>query len=140
MPITVNMSGVSSGFDPLDIGSYPIRVDDATEEVGKTSGQPYIKLVLEVTEDPNIGRKLFLNLSLQPNALWKLHQTLEAFGWSKEDMDTEEFELDEQDLLDCEAIAVVTQYEYNNTVRSRVERLLPLRESEALGDGIDIDF
>lgn len=78
--ISVDFSGTQEGsFKKVPDGEYLVKVADVTQEEGQNSGQPYLKWVFEIIENPKLnGAKLWHNTSLQPQALFNLRSTLEA--------------------------------------------------------------
>jgi len=86
-----NMDDVQDGFTPMPEGIYRMQISEITMQTSKNNKQ-YIKVkqsVLQPTE--HIGRIGFANISLEPNALWKLKQFCKAVGitWDKEGVDVE---------------------------------------------------
>lgn len=91
----------SSSREPIDPGTYAATISNLTEKVGSSSGKPYLALELTVQDDDFDGRKVFDNVSLQENALWKLKELAEAAGVEIDD------EFDTEDFLGCELSIVV---------------------------------
>src|SRR5437588_13003186 len=105
----VNLAGVETGNDPVPAGRYLVKVTDCSEEEAgdkaKHPGSAYIKweltiqspeemtgvIDLDTKESKTVksqGRKLFVNTSLLPNALFAFKGILESSGhYSKEDLD-----------------------------------------------------
>lgn len=124
MPLHVDMTGVKESLAALPPGNYPARVDNVEVGEARTSGQPVLNIHYTVTGGPHAGRKVFQTISLQQTALWKLYQTLEAFGYSEADL-SGELELDEQELINMECTLVMVQRPWKDEMRHRVARVLP---------------
>jgi hypothetical protein len=138
MGIRVNLTDVGTGFDPIPSGKYKAKVSDGSVEVSgetaKNPGAQYIKWELTVTEGEFEGRKLFLNTSLLPQALFGLKGLLAATGsWNEEELNGDlDFEI--ADVLGEELGIVVTQKEYQGDTVNNVKRCLPLSKlAEASG-------
>lgn len=84
----------SSSREPIDAGTYDAVISNITEKTGASSGKPYLSLELTVADSDEDfgGRKVFDNVSLAENALWKLKQLTDATGIEIDDeFDTEDF-------------------------------------------------
>lgn len=84
----------SSSREPIDAGTYDAVISNITEKTGASSGKPYLSLELTVADSDEDfgGRKVFDNVSLSENALWKLKQLTDATGIDIDDeFDTEDF-------------------------------------------------
>lgn len=127
MPINLDMTGVKTTFEPLPPGNYHVVVDEVEETVAKT-GNPMLKITLSVLGKENEGRKLFMNCVLVPQSLWVLKQTLLALGWPEDELEAE-ITLEPADLLDLEAIAVVSQHTFQGKVQNSVEQLVSLDDA-----------
>ena len=105
MSLKVNFAGVpdQKKFEPVPAGVYTLLLDNFTEgEVGQgeNEGQPMFKLTWEVqSEETDLqGRKVFDNLVIVKNSLWRLKAMLKAFGYDiddSEDAEDIDFEFDE---------------------------------------------
>lgn len=111
-----------SGFETIPPGTYTCSVFDASVLESKSSGAPYIAWTLIILEGDYSGRKLFYNTSLQPQALWKLREVLQALGM--EVGDSIELELDE--LLGTHLVAETGLREWNGKEREEVQNVLPI--------------
>lgn len=80
--LTVDFTGVETGGGGrlLPEGEYQLTVKEVTDEVGESSGAPYLKWVFAVANGEYKGAKVYDNTSLQPQALWKVRGLLEAGG------------------------------------------------------------
>lgn len=77
----------STSFDPIPDGPYQVQLRDV--EVKQGAEYPYWLWSFEVAEGEHLGRRVWLNTSTSPKALWKLHEAMVAFG-VKDDTDTED--------------------------------------------------
>lgn len=76
-------------FDAIPEDTYTVRLVDVEQKIGKDSGKPYWNWKFEVTEGDCKGRNIFMITSLSENALFKLKEVFDAFGFST-DSDTDE--------------------------------------------------
>lgn len=122
--IGVDLGGVSTGFEPLPIGNYPSVVDEVTHfPHSKKSGKPYIHFVFKVTDPQTAaGRKLFMNCSLQPDALWKLAQALDALGVTVPDG---HLELDLDSLVGLSCVVSVGVGSYGGKPKNEIVDVMP---------------
>lgn len=108
MPVTIDFTGVSSGFEALETGAYPAKI--AKWEVGSSqqSKQPVLSFEYDLTEPA--GRKHWETYSLQAKALWRLKGDLVNLGLDFPDgpFELEEW-LREQDLIGKEVMLDMTK-------------------------------
>lgn len=122
----LDLTGAKLSFEALPIGAYDAHVVEVKHGPSAATGEPNLAWTFEVDEEPYEGRKLFLNTSLQSQAIWKLGQTLMAFGWSEEEITAKGgFDLEVADLVDLPCRLVVSQQMYQGQMRNRVQRVLP---------------
>lgn len=77
--VSVDFTGVEAGGGrAIPDGEYIAEVDEVTLETSSESGAQYLKWVFKVPEGKYKGVKIWDNTSLQPQALWRLRQLLEA--------------------------------------------------------------
>ena len=117
----VDFTGVQTGFTPVPAGQYPVIF--AKGEIKDSKSTPGAKVVnaeLTITDEGGeeaSGRKLFLNWSLQPKALFRIKGDAVAFGVDPDDL---EGEVDIDELLEVlkgrEAIAdvIIEKYTAND--------------------------
>ncbi len=122
MGIKVNFAGVSSGFDPLPRGEYPVRVASVeTKETGENSkkpGEDYWNVSFDIVGGEYEGRKLFTNFMLPPAYdPFMLKGFLKATGNYTDDELESELDIDEDDLIGLEALAVVEVKNDQNNVK-----------------------
>lgn len=116
-----NLSDVETGFKALPADSYRVRIAAVEQKTSQTSGQPYLKFQLEVSDGEYQGRKLFANASLQSHALFTLKAILEACGagWEEDGIDTE-------DILGREMLVEVNISDYNGKETNEVTKFAAL--------------
>jgi len=121
--LKLDFTGVSTDFEPLPVGNYQAVVAEA-EYIARSekSGNPYLKFVFEIHEEGYAGRKLFLNTSLQPAALWKLGKVLHALGI---EVPQSEFTLDLSVLAGMPCTLAVAAREYQGKMRNDVTEVMP---------------
>lgn len=117
--IQVDFTGVEAGTGGrlLPERQYNFEVEDVSEEEGESSGEPYLKMTLAVTEGDYEGTKAWDNMSLQPQALWKLRGFLEAAGCPTEDG---KMNIDPDDLIGLVVEADVVHEEYKGKKKHRI--------------------
>lgn len=120
--LTLDFTGVSTEFEPLPVGIYKAVVAEL-EYVASSekSGQPYLKFVFEVKEEGYTGRKLFMNASLVPSALWKLGKVLNALGV---EVPKEEFNLELAALVGLPCTLSVASREFQGKMRNDVTEVM----------------
>jgi len=122
MQINVDLTNVETGnndgdFETLPEGNYKVIVDTIEHMTEKN----YLKWTLNVNGGGYDGRKLWLNTSLKPQALWKLKEVL---GRIAPEMDLDgQLNLDTDELIGLPAIAEVEHEEYQGDTKERVEEL-----------------
>jgi Protein of unknown function (DUF669) len=105
MSLKVNFAGVpdQTKFEPVPAGIYTLLLDnvvDSEVSQGDNAGEPMFKLTWEIqSEDEDLqGKKVFDNLVLVQNSLWRLKAMMKAFGFEIDDSegaDDIEFEFEE---------------------------------------------
>lgn len=125
MTIKIDFSGIKS-LELLPVGIYKVMVTDAKENEGKT--YPYITWEFTIIDGAYEGRKLWMNTSLSPKALFKLKEMLIALGVQAAILQSE-FAFEPQDLIDRTATAVVSTEPRADTgeLRNVVKKLQALQ-------------
>jgi hypothetical protein len=140
MGIRVDFTGVSTGFEAIPAGKYHVKVTNGEmKESGPSSKNPgaqYVAWELTVQSGDFTGRKLFLNTSLLPKALFGLKGLLAAVGHiDKEDQGEIDFEIEDVVGSDCVARVGVRKYEGED--RNDVKGVEPWDESFSGDSGSD---
>ena len=130
---TIDFTGVSSGFEIIPEGIYPVSVFKVESKMSQNN-KPYLNFTLKIQGGDFDGRNMFFTSSLQPQCLWSLKATLINLGYSKEDL-AGAFNLDTEDLLGREAQAVVVHEEYKGEMRDHVDKLIAPEGGASGGTG-----
>lgn len=132
--MVVDFTGVSSGFEKIEPGTYLARVEKIEQKMSQ-AGKPYLNWTLQLMGGDVDGRKTFFMTSLAPNALWKLKDCLiKAFGYTKDDL-SGQFELDIEELIGQECAVVIGEEEYQGEMR---DRCLDILDASAADDGPEL--
>jgi hypothetical protein len=114
--ITVDMEGVEAGGQIVDDGTYPAVIHEV-EEKESSSGNPMLVVKWKITGKKSKGALLWDNVSLTPQALWRLKGLLESLG---EDVPDSSLDLDLDDLIGKEAQIAVENETFEGKQRPRV--------------------
>ncbi len=121
--ISVDFDGVESGGGmPVPDGNYTAQIVKIEQKEGESSGEPYLSCQWKISEGKLEGRKIFDNISLQPQSLWRFRTILENIGYETEDG---EMEIDPADLLEEDCGIEVVNEEYDGKDRPRITGFLP---------------
>ena len=127
----VDFTGVSSGFEKIEPGTYLARVEKIEQRMSQAN-KPYLNWTFNIVGGQYDGRKAFYMTSLAPNALWKLKDMLvNAFGLDREDLKGS-FDFDETEFIGEEVALIVGEEEYQGEMRDRV---LDVKHSSVADDG-----
>ena len=125
--IKVDFSEVESQDFSLPNGPYILAVTSVEKKRSEASGNDYLGWEYKVAEGKHKGKKVWDNTSLQPQALWRLRNLLEAMGMEIEDG---EMDIDLDDLAG-ELIGVEIENEkYNGKNKARIINFLAVSELE----------
>lgn len=133
--IKVDFTGVDVGGRVVPPGEYVAAVENVKHETSSKSNKPFLGWELKIVEGDSKGAKLFHNTSLQPQALWKLRQMLEALG-----VETEEgaMSLNLTEYVGLQLGVEVDNEEYDGKTRTRVVDVFSLDDpDEDEDDGKD---
>lgn len=121
-----------SGFELIDKGTYSGVVFKIEMKAAKDTGNPYLAFTIKLVDEKYPDRQVFTNMSLQPNALWKLKQTLKAIA---PEIDvTSLAEIDTDDLLGRECVVVIDHSVYNGETRVNVKNVLAPKTDSGMSD------
>ena len=127
----VDFTGVSSGFEKIEPGTYLARVEKIEQRMSQAN-KPYLNWTFNIVGGQYDGRKAFYMTSLAPNALWKLKDMLvNACGLDREDLKGS-FDFDETEFIGEEVALIVGEEEYQGEMRDRV---LDVKHSSVADDG-----
>jgi hypothetical protein len=121
--LRIDFSNVESGVKCPD-GQFKAEVKEVTQETSDNSGSDYLKVKLETEE----GKTLYTNLSLQPQALWKMRDFLEAAG---QEIPKKAMDLDLDDLVGLELGVIVENETYQGKRRPNVVGFLEADEVDS---------
>lgn len=90
------------GFEPLPTGKYHCVITDMLEtetKGGKAPGTPMVKCEFTVQSGKYENRKLWDNLVLSDEALWKTKALLYAIGFTEDEVKAEDFEFEPEEYI-----------------------------------------
>lgn len=122
-------------FETLPQGEYTCFLFDVNVKPTSKGDQMYV-LVLKVAEGEYKGRQLFCNLPVLPQTMWKIKETLEAFG---AEIPKKAVQVDFDDYLGKKCVAVVDHREWNGKMKEDVQNLIPLDGVEEAAAEFDDD-
>lgn len=131
--VTIDMEGVDSGGRTIADGWASALIVEAELTEAESSGNEMFKIVMECKSGKEKA-KVWDNLVLTPNALWKLKSLLEAAGV---DVPESEMELNAEDLVDLEFDVEITNELYEGRDRPRVTAYAPAGTHTGDGDEDD---
>lgn len=125
--VKVDFTGVSTegGGRLLPEDTYKFEVKEVTQETSDKSGEDYLAFTFEVVDGEFEGTKAWDNMSLQPQALWKLRSFMEAAGEETEDG---EMEIDPQDFVGLVVQANVIHEPYKGKEKHRIDTYSPAED------------
>lgn len=116
--ITVNFSGVESGGRKCPDGTYEAEITSADIEES-SAGNPMIVAKWKILKGKFKGTTIFDNISLTPQALWKLKTLLEALGIDAQEEDVEASEYAEA-IVEQPCTVIVTNETYEGEQRPKI--------------------
>ncbi len=119
-PIVIPLArtGGSSAANLLEKGTYVAKIEAVDVEPSGPSGFPYLKLRLKGTMRGEIFT-LWTNVSLSPQARFKLDQLLDAIGAPQEG------QISPGDMVSTSVFIAVKVTSYEGTQRNEVDKFLP---------------
>ncbi len=109
-------------YGVLPEGWYDCTISNADVKISPTSGGKYVAWTFKVFEPPEYkNRKLFLNTSLQPQALWKLKELLNAVGINVNGV----YEFDPDDIIGSIVKVYAIESNYRGKDVNKVDQILP---------------
>ena len=122
--ITIDGEGVEAGGRSLADGTYTAKIESIEEEES-SEGNPMLSMKFRVTGKKGKGVLLYHNISLLPQALFRLRQLYEAIG---EEWQESVFDIDLDDLVDKELKIRVVNETYEGKERPKVADYLTLED------------
>lgn len=101
-------------------GDYHVKVKEVIQEEGQNGD--YLSWKFTVIGGKHDGATLYYNTSLLPQALWNLKSLLETL---EVDIPDDEFDLDDDDVVDRELMVTVEHDTYNGKKQARVVDFAP---------------
>src|SRR5580765_3902636 len=130
--VSVDFTGVEAGgARAIPDGEYVFVVEEVSLETSQDSGQDYIKWQYKVKDGKYKGARLWDNTSLQPQALWKLRQVLEAMGV---EIPEGAMDLELEEYVDMEVGIVVENEKYQGKDKPRAAGYFPAEDDGASSD------
>lgn len=125
--VKVDFSGVESGGRSVPDGRYVGKVHKVEMRESDKSGADYLAWQLKVLRPRATGSIVYVNTSLQPQALFNLKGMLEAMG---QEVPDGEMELSLGEYMDEEVGFEITNEEFRNKMRPQVTGWFPPDELE----------
>jgi len=123
-------------FELIPEAKYPVRVVSADVRPSKSSGMDTWCLDLEIEGPKYAGRKLWLYISMKPEAVGVRKGAMTALGLDTSQMVN--YDLID-DVIDRKALAEVYHDEYQGEKRAKVRRLRSLGKSFSEENVIDLE-
>lgn len=133
MKAKFDFTNVSDDFEILPKGKYVVYLFDVDLKKTQKKDDMYV-LILKVAEGEYKGRQLFFNLPVMPQTMWKIKETLEAFGV---EVPKSVLSIDFDELLGKKVVANVDHREYQGKDREDVTGLQPYEGGNSNGDSDD---
>lgn len=119
MKAKFDFTKVQDDFEVLPKDDYVVYLFDVDLKKTRKGDDMYV-LILKVAEGDYEGRQLFFNLPVMSQTMWKIKETLEAFGM---EVPKGTVNIDFDELLGKKAVAEVDHQEYNGKEREDVRAL-----------------
>lgn len=116
--VSVNFSGVESGGRKCPDGTYQAEITSAEVEESK-AGNPMIVVKWKISEGKFSGTTIYDQLSLVPQALWKMKTLLEALEIEPQEEDVEASDY-ASEMVEKTATIIVTNETYEGEQRPKV--------------------
>ncbi len=114
-------------FEPVPEGEYTVNLFDVEQKETRNGDDMYV-LILKIAEGDQKGKNLFLNLPVMKTTLWKIKQSLQAFGM---EIPKSAVDVDFDNLMGKQCLAVVAEREYNGNIYADVKQLKKLPTTTA---------
>jgi hypothetical protein len=128
--LSIDFTGVESGGGGrlLPEGeTFVFEVAEVEQKTSDNSGADYLSFTLKVAEGDYQGAKVWDNMSLQPQALWKLRGFLEAAGFVIDGV----VDLDLNELKGLQVSGTVVHEEYQGKKKNRIDAYLLAEDATA---------
>lgn len=119
----VDLTEVQNSFTIPD-GNYRLKCVDIEQQVSK-GGNPMFVWSLEVSAGQHIGFQGKVFTAITPAAMWKVAETVKAFGVGQEG---QVVKFKRSDVIGKECGGYIEKTEYNGQERSQIQRVFTLQE------------
>jgi Protein of unknown function (DUF669) len=125
--VHVDFTGVEAGGGGrlLPEEQFKFEVEEVTQETSEDSGKDYLSFKLKVADGEYEGTAAYDNMSLQPQALWKLRGFMEAAGMPTEDGP---MEIDPEEFTGMIVMGDVIHEDYKGKAKHRINSYSPVEE------------
>jgi hypothetical protein len=108
-------------------GDYILKIVEAEEATGERSGAKYLRWTFQVAEGEHKGKRLRMNTSLKPDALWNLRNLIHAaLG---KNVAGKAVNFDPETLYGKIVGGAVEDNEFNDRITSQVASVFPRDEA-----------
>lgn len=108
-------------------GDYILKIVDCTEETGERSGAKYLRWTFAINEGEHKGKRLRMNTSLKPDALWNLRNLIHAA--MGKNVAGKAVNFDPETLYGKVVGGAVEDNEFNDRITSQVASVFPKEEA-----------
>lgn len=123
----------SSGFEPIEAGSYHLRLNQVDADRPPGAAGPYWSWEFDVVEPGDAhGRKLWNNTSLSPQAAFKMKETFDAF---RVPYDTDTDDLCGQIVKGIVSVTTIQSGARKGELSNQIDRLVPKDDDFEAADG-----
>ena len=119
----VDLTAVQNGFTIPD-GNYRLKCIDIEQQVSK-GGNPMFVWTLEVSAGQHTGFQGKVFTAITPAAMWKVAETVKAFGVGQEG---QMVKFKRSDVVGKECGGYIEKTEYNGQERSQIQRVFTMQE------------
>ena len=118
----VDGSAITSGFEPMDAGTYEAVLSSYELKTGP-KGQ-YYALEFTITDAPYENRKAWRNVSITPQSLWAFKSACMALGADESEFEGT-FDTDDviEPLLNNSCRLEIGQEEFNDRIQNPVKKI-----------------
>lgn len=121
-------------FETIPQGKYTCYLFDVDLKQTRKGDDMYV-LILKIADGEHKGRQLFYNLPVMKQTMWKIKESIEAFGV---ELPQSKVSFDFENLLGRKVKAVVTHREWEGKTRENVAALERLKGTDVMAfDGAD---
>lgn len=115
-------------FETIPQGKYTCYLFDVDLRQTRKGDDMYV-LILKIADGEHKGRQLFYNLPVMKQTMWKIKESIEAFGV---ELPQSKVSFDFENLLGRKVKAVVTHREWEGKTRENVAALERLKGTDVM--------